>query len=218
MPRPLRIYVEDLSVHVMHRGLNRMPIFDEDDDYRVFLRIIRYGARQEGVDVHGFALMSNHYHLQVTPRHVLALSRAMKRISSDYSGYYNRKHRRTGTIWGHRPRTVLIEDDRQWLMCLRYIEQNPVRAGLVSRPRDYSWSSYRVHALGEPTSWLAPHPTYLSLGASPRERQETYRAICSTTLTESELTVQRCPLPDRRKQPALVQSGAPGEAAMRGMG
>src|SRR5258706_9857487 len=100
-------------------------------------------------------------------------------------------------------------------MCLRYIEQNPVRAGIVSRPQDYSWSSYRVHALGEPTSWLALHPTYLSLGASPRARQEAYTAICSTALTESELTVQRCPLPDRRKQPSLVQSGAPGESEMR---
>jgi putative transposase len=215
MPRPFRIYVEGLSVHVMHRGINRMPIFDEDDDYHVFLRIVSHGARLEGVDVHGFTLMKNHYHLQVTPRHALALPRAMKRVHSDYSCYYNRKHRRTGTIWGHRPRTVLIENDCQWLRCLRYIEQNPVRAGLVSRPQDYSWSSYRVHALGEPTSWLALHPVYLSLGASPRARQEAYTAICSTSLTESELTVERCPLPDRRKQPLSVQSGAPQESEMR---
>ena len=217
MPRPFRIYVEGLSVHVMNRGINRMPIFDEDDDYHVFLRIVRHGARLEGVDVHGFGLMNNHYHLQVTPRHALALPRAMKRVSSDYSCYYNRKHRRTGTIWGHRPRTVLIEDDRQWLTCLRYIEQNPVRAGLVSRPQDYTWSSYRVHALGEPTSWLTLHPTYLSLGPSPRARQEAYKAICAISLTESELTVQRCPLSDRRKQPSAVQSGVLTEAKMRGM-
>jgi putative transposase len=217
MPRPFRIYVEGLSVHVMHRGINRMPIFDEDNDYHVFLRIVRYGARQEGVDVHGFALMKNHYHLQVTPRHALALSRAMKRVNADYSCYYNRKHRRTGTIWSHRPRTVLIEDDRQWLTCLRYIEQNPVRAGLVSRPQDYSWSSNRVHALGEPTSWLALHSIYLSLGASPRARQAAYAAICSTSLTESELTVQRRPLPDRRRDPSSTPTGAPEGLEIRQM-
>jgi putative transposase len=206
MPRPLRIYIEGLSVHVMHRGINRMQVFDDDDDYRVFLRIVRYGARQEGVDVHAFAVMNNHYHLQVTPRHALALPRALKRVNSDYSRYYNRKHQRTGTIWGHRPRTVLIEDVRQWLTCQRYIEQNPVRAGIVSRPQDYSWSSYRVHALGEATSWLVPHEIYLALGSSPRARQTAYAAICSTSLTESELTVQRCPLPDRRKQLPFVSA------------
>src|ERR1044072_6047256 len=171
MSRPLRLYVEGVSLHLMHRGLNRMPIFDDDEDRHVFLRIVRYGARQEGVDVHGFTLMSNHYHLQLTPRHALALPRATKRVNSDYTHYYNRKRRRTGTIWGCRPREVLIEDDRQWLTCLRYIEQNPVRAGLVSRPQDHAWSSYRVHALGEPTSWLTLHPTYLALGPSPRVRQ-----------------------------------------------
>jgi putative transposase len=201
MPRPFRIYVEGLSVHVMHRGINRMPIFDEEDDYRVFLRIVRYGARLEGVDVHAFALMTNHYHLQVTPRHAVALPRAMKRVNNDYSRYYNKKHRRTGTIWNHRPRRVLIEDECQWLTCLRYIEQNPVRAGLVSQPQEYPWTSYRVHALGEPTSWLALHPVYLSLGASPCARQAAYAAMCSTPLSESESTVQRCPLPDRRKPP-----------------
>jgi len=215
MPRPFRLYIEGLSVHVMHRGINRMAIFDEDDDYHVFLRIVRYGARQEGVDVHAFTLMPNHYHLEVTPRHALALARAMKRVHSDYTCYYNRKHRRTGTIWGTRPRTVLIEDERQWLTCLRYIEQNPVRAGLVSRLQDYPWSSYRVHALGEPTSWLALHPVYLALGASPRARQQAYAAMCATSLTESELTVQRCPLNDRRKLTSSAPVGGPEGSELR---
>ena len=205
MPRPLRLYVEGLSVHVMHRGINGMQIFDDDDDYSVFLRLVRHGTSIERTDVHGFALMKNHYHLQATPRDALALSRAMKRIHTDYSRYYNRKHQRTGTLWGHRARTVLIEDERQWLTCLRYIDQNPVRAGVVSHPQDYFWSSYRNHALGEPTSWLVPHPLYLALGASARARQTAYGAICSTPLTASEAALQRRPLPDRRKQrPALA--------------
>jgi putative transposase len=190
MPRPFRIYIEGLSVHVMHRGINRMQIFDDADDYEAFLGIVRHGTREEGVDIHSYTIMRNHYHLQVTPRHALALPRAMKRVHSDYSCYYNRKHRRTGTIWGNRYRPVLIEDDRQWLACLRYIEQNPVRAGIVSRAEDYAWSSYRVHALGEPAWWLVPHAVYLALGSSPRARQQAYAAICSNPLTEREL--QRC--------------------------
>jgi len=204
MPRPLRLYVEGLSVHVMHRGINGMQIFDDDDDHAVFLRLVRYGTSIERTDVHGFALMKNHYHLQATPRDALALSCAIKRIHTDYSRYYNRKHQRTGTIWGHRARTVLIEDERQWMTCLRYIDQNPVRAGVVSRPQDYFWSSYCDHALGEPRSWLMQHPLYLALGASTRARQTAYRAICSTPLTESELALQRRPLPDRLKRRALA--------------
>ena len=195
MPRPLRIYVEGFTVHVMHRGINRMQIFDEDDDYHVFLKIVRHGVRKEGLDVHGFAVMGNHYHLQATPRHALTLSRTMQRVHSNYARYYNKKHQRTGTIWGQRARTVLIEDERQWLTCLRYIEQNPVRAGLVSRPQDYAWSSHRAHAFGEPSSWLTPHPVYLALGSSPAARQAAYAAICSTPLTKSELALQRCPTP-----------------------
>jgi len=194
MSRPPRIYIEGLSVHVMHRGINRVQIFDDDDDHHVFLRIVQYGARREGLDVHGYALMDNHYHLQATPRHALALTRAMRRIHGGYTRYYNRKHDRTGTIWGCRPRVVLIEEDRRWLTCLRYIDQNPVRAGLVSRPQDYRWSSHRVHAFGESTAWLTLHPIYLALGSSPRARQRAYASICSTPLTASELTVQRCPV------------------------
>ena len=203
MPRPLRVYVEGLSVHVMHRGINRMRIFDGDDDYHVFLRMLQYGGRKEGMDVHGFSVMGNHYHVQATPRHAAALARAMKRVNSDYSRYYNKKHQRTGTIWGNRPRMVLIKNDRQWLTCLRYIEQNPVRAGLVSRPEDYPWSSHRVHALGERISWLTPHPVYLALGPSPRARQSAYAAICATPLTESELSVQRSPVPGGSSIPTV---------------
>ena len=198
MPRPLRVYIKDLSVHVMHRGINRMQIFDDEEDHALFLRLIRHGTKQEGVDVHGFSLMNNHYHLQATPKHASALAGAMRRIHSAYSRYYNRKHQRTGTIWGLRPRVVLIEDERQWLTCLRYIEQNPVRARLVSQPEDYRWSSYRLHALGEPMSWLVPHPVYLALGATARARQAAYAAICSTPVTASESMAQRGALVDRK--------------------
>jgi putative transposase len=206
MPRPLRIYIEGLSVHVMHRGINRMQIFDDADDYEVFLGIVRHGTREEGVDIHSYTMMRNHYHLQVTPKHAFALPRAMKRVHSDYSCYYNRKRRRTGTIWGNRYRPVLIEDDRQWLTCLRYIEQNPVRAGIVSRPEDYAWSSYRVHALGEPAGWLVPHAVYLALGSSPRARQEAYAAICSNPLTDTEL--QRCSRAGTSKARRLISPTA----------
>jgi len=155
-----------------------MQIFDDADDYEVFLEIVRHGTREEGVDVHSYAVMNNHYHLQVTPKHGLALPRAMKRVNSDYSNYYNRKHRRTGT------------------------KQNPVRAGIVSRPGDYAWSSWRFHAFGEPVSWLVAHAVYLALGSSARARQEAYAAICSNALTENDL--QLCSRTDTAARRRLI--------------
>jgi putative transposase len=177
----------------MHRGLNRMRIFEETPDYEVFLEFVRYATRREGLDVHSYVIMSNHYHLQVTPPHESALPRAMQRINTSYTKYFNRKHQRIGTIWGDRHRPVLIESERQWLACLRYIEQNPVRAGIVEQPGDYRWSSYRVHAGDEPSSWLQPHSVYLALGSTSDARRQAYAVLCGTPLSDGELTIQRSP-------------------------
>jgi len=88
---------------------------------------------------------------------------------------------------------IAIADDRRCLTCLRYIEQNPWRANMVSNPESYRWSSCRVHALGDEPEWLAYHPVYLALGTTDAERQIAYRAICGCALTEEELTLQRHP-------------------------
>ena len=80
-----------------------------------------------------------------------------------------------------------MEDERQALICYRYIELNPVKAGLVDRPEAYRWSSYAVNALGDPSDWLLPHPTYLALGEDAGERQLAYRTIFREPIPASEL-------------------------------
>jgi putative transposase len=179
----------------MNRGHNRERIFDEPVDYQVFLHFIERAAADHGLDVHGFALMPNHFHLQITPHHAKATSKALQAMSSRYTTYYNRKHKRIGSIWNGRHKTVLLESSWQWLICLRYIDRNPIEAGLVEDPGAYPWTSYRAHALGGNTPhWLADHRVLRELGVTDADRQLFYRRLCAVPLTEAELTLMQHPL------------------------
>jgi len=163
-----------------------MPVFGDYDDYEVFLIMLRKAAATRHVAIHAYALMGNHYHLLVTPPDQAALSKTMAVFGSRYVKYFNRRNQRCGTLWNERYGGFLVEDDRYQLACLRYIDLNPVRAQLVATPGDYRWCSYRVHALGEPSDWLVPHPTYLALGATADERQRAYRTICAAATSRAE--------------------------------
>jgi REP-associated tyrosine transposase len=191
MARQLRQFKEGLSVHVIHRGNNRQTIFADDHDCEWFLTLLREAFAENRVAIHGHVLMKNHYHLQVTPADEDSLPDGMQQLGIKYVRYFNRKHGRVGHLFSARPREIVIEDERYWLTCLRYIEQNPVRAGIVTAPEDYRWSSYRTHAFGEPCSWLTPHPCYLALGGTEKERQVAYRAIADPTLSSAELVPVR---------------------------
>ena len=172
---------------MINRGVNRAKTFTEDADYEWFLMFIERAVNRHGVSVHAYALMPNHFHLMVTPANAEALPLAMKEVGHRYARYYNRTHHRIGTLWNGRYRAIPILDERYWLTCLRYIEQNPVRAGLVCEPGDYAWSTYGIHALGRPPGWIALHDTYLALGPNPTERQHSYLALCAASVSTNEI-------------------------------
>lgn len=178
MGHPRRVFIPGVSVHVIRRGVNRCAIVTDDEDRTKLVATIRAASARHDVAVHGYTLMDNHYHLLVTPRAEGALSRMMKMIGERYVKYYNRKYDRIGTLWAGRFRAKLVQDERQWLTCLRYIELNAVTAGMVPSPDAYRWSSYRFHACGELADWLVAHPLYLALGSTSMLRQTTYAAIC----------------------------------------
>jgi len=191
MGHPLRTYTPDISVHVIRRGNNRGAVFKDDDDRHHFLSDLEYAAGDNRVLVHGFVMMTTHYHLLVTPQDEIALPGMMKQLGEDYARYHNLRHDRIGTLWAGRYRPIDIEDERRWLTCLRYIEQNPWRAKMVDSPLSYKWSSCRTHALGDTLEWLVPHPLYLALGSTSEKRQAAYCAIVCEGLTEEELVRQR---------------------------
>jgi putative transposase len=193
MPRRPRLFIPDVSVHVIHRGNNRGTIVRDDTDRAVFIALLRRTADRHGLPIHGYAVMDTHYHMIVTPPDPACLPATMKELGGRYVRYFNRRYQRIGTLWNGRYRDLLIHDERYWLTCLRYIEQNPVRARMVGRPADFSWSSYRFHAFGMKSDWLTPHWLYLGLGSTPEERQFAYRAICDVSVSDSELIEQRTP-------------------------
>jgi putative transposase len=110
----------------------------------------------------------------------------MQTVGSRYVRYFNRTHDRMGPLWNGRYRCFLIDTEQYWLNCLRYVEQNPVRAGLVKSPEEYPWSSYASHARGSGPEWLVPHSVYEALGRSPETRQSAYRALCGELLTDAD--------------------------------
>jgi putative transposase len=163
-----------------------MQIFGSTSDREHFLEILRRAARNFCVNLHGFVLMSTHYHLIATPSSNSGLPKMMKELDSGYVRYFNKRQKRVGTLWNGRYRGLSIEDERYWLTCLRYIEQNPVRAGMVTSPSEYEWSSYPAHAFGRWPSWLTPHLVYQSLGRSDGERQCAYRQLCGETVPSDD--------------------------------
>jgi putative transposase len=202
------IIPEGLSVHVIRRGNNRGPIFVDDYDRQLFIALLEIMSTRHGVAVHGYVLMTNHYHLIVTPPNTQGLRLMMRDVGREYVLRYNRRHDRIGTLWAGRGRRIVIQDERYWLTCLRYIEQNPVRAGLVDDAADYLWSSYRVHAFGEAQGWLTHHHLYETLGAADEERQEAYRGLFAENLGDAELVRQRLYL--QRPRTATVVQVLPG--------
>jgi putative transposase len=186
MPRSRRTFIPGISVHVIQRGNNRVPIFGSSNDCEQFLEFLRRSARNFCVTLHAFVLMTTHYHLIVTPTSVAALPKMMKALDGGYVRYFNKRHERIGTLWNGRYRGLPIEDERYWLTCLRYIEQNPVRAGMVQAPHDYQWSSYSAHAFGRWPTWLTPHAVYQSLGRDDGERQRAYRELCGRSVKSDD--------------------------------
>lgn len=121
--------------------------------------------------------MSNHVHLLVTPDTSDAAGMLMKRLGQRYVQYFNRAWKRSGTLWEGRFRSCMAQDDAYVLACYRYIELNPVRAGMVQHPGEYRWSSYGANAQGGQSSLLTPHSDYRALGEDKNARRQAYREL-----------------------------------------
>lgn len=111
----------------------------------------------------------------------------MKGVAQSYTQYFNRHYQRSGTLWDGRYKSCLILDERYFLTCQRYMELNPVRAGLVRFPGNYRWSSYRGNAEGRRNDVLTPHELYLRLGVTPAARQRAYRELFNEVLAAHDI-------------------------------
>jgi putative transposase len=175
MARRPRFPLIDFPFHVVQRGNDRHTCFFGERDYAVYLKALAEACRHYGLVVHAYVLMTNHVHLLVTPRAVDSISRTMQSVGARYVRYVNKSSSRTGTLWEGRYRACLIECDEHVLAACRYIDLNPVRAGLVARPADYRWSSYLALVGARWDPLVAPHAVLDALG---RPRDEAYASWC----------------------------------------
>lgn len=190
MPRRARNYVPGYPYHLWQRGNNKQPVFFADRDCAYYINLWRLLSPQYEVEVHAYVLMSNHYHFLATSREKNAFGQLIKAVHETYARYINHHYERVGTLWAGRNKASLVDSREYLFVCYRYIELNPVRAGLVSSPGQYRWSSHAANAYGE-GSWLTPHPEYLALGDTPDERHAAYQGFFDEQLTDEELTTIR---------------------------
>lgn len=187
MARLPRFALPGQPQHVIQRGNNRTPLFAKPADYSAFRRCVTTACTEHGCQVHAYVLMTNHVHLLVTPRDASGVGKAMQSVGRRYVAYFNAVYRRTGTLWEGRYRAAPVDTEQYLLACYRYIELNPVRAGLVADPVDYPWSSYRANAFGQFDALVKPHERYCSLGADPVSRRAAYRALFEHGLDDALL-------------------------------
>lgn len=177
MPRRPRLALPGVPLHLIQRGNNRQACFFADEDYRFYLEWLAEHAGKTGCRIHAYVLMTNHVHLLVSAERAEAPGALMKALGQRYVQYVNRVYRRSGTLWEGRFRSCPIQEEAYLLACQRYIELNPVRAGMVEHPADYRWSSYRANGQGEAVALVQPHPLYAALGADDAARQAAYREL-----------------------------------------
>ena len=147
MPRSARIVIPDQPYHVTQRGNYRQDVFFAKDDYLYYLGLLKEHSKQFGVEVLGYCLMTNHIHLVVIPKAADSLSKGIGRTHLLHAQYINQLHGRSGHLWQGRFSSVLLDDEHMWA-ALRYVDRNPIRAGMVRKAWNYRWSSVRAH-LGE---------------------------------------------------------------------
>jgi putative transposase len=186
MGRPLRPIAQGLVYHALNRGNNRAAVFATAADYRAFRRALAQTQLRYAFRLYGYCLMTNHFHLLLEPQAGQSISRILQSLTVAHTWRYHRRHGTVGHVWQGRFNSPVVQSDEHALTVLRYVEANPLRAGLVADLGDYPWSSYPAHGLGQADGLLAALPCWPGLGSSAEDRRTCWRSWVHTPLTERE--------------------------------
>lgn len=176
-----------IPVHVVSRGPQQGPVFNDDADFHAFRQILDEVARDCAVRVYAYALMQTHLQLLLEPAERDGLGCVMRLLGQRYGRYVAARYRRRGPGWTATYSASLVERAPFLLQCFRYIERAPVHTGGVATPCAYAWSSYAAHALGTPDPLLAQPADYLVLGSDEASRQARYRSYVEAPCSRYEI-------------------------------
>lgn len=188
MARLPRVHLAGVPEHIIQRGNNRQVCFADDEDFAAYAHWLKAYSDAFGVHIHAWVFMTNHVHMLCTASDNSGISQMMQSLGRQYVQYFNRRYQRSGTLWEGRFKSCLVQEEHYVLAVYRYIEMNPVRAGMVSSPAEYAWSSYAINALGKQSALCQPHSCYLALAESEAERQQAYRDMFQGEVNEALLT------------------------------
>jgi putative transposase len=194
MSRHRRLSVANLPHHIVQRGHNRRVVFSTDADRLAYLSTLAEFRRELGVKLHAWCLMANHVHLVVDPgAERTSLGLLMKRLAGRHTRRLNRIEGRTGTAWEGRYKCSPIDSQRYLLACTRYVELNPVRAGVVGDPAEFRWSSYRARMGSDSVGqgMLDLDPCFLSLGPTLDAQRSVFREWVAAGIAAPELELIR---------------------------
>lgn len=185
MARQPRLVLPGVAIHAIQRGNNRGSCFRAASDRALYLSFLREFSKKFGCLVHAYCLMPNHVHLLMTPASGEACGAMMRDLGQRYVRHFNRRYGRTGTLWEGRFRSCVTDSAHYVLACYRYIELNPVRAGIAAHPEGYEWSSHSIN-IGRGTDGLiTPHIEFLALGNDADARHRAYAGLFEEALQPS---------------------------------
>jgi putative transposase len=185
MPRKARFFIPKIPVHLVIRGNSRKTIFVEQEDYQSYLQWLLESKEELDCQIYSYVLMTNHVHLLLSASKTENISKLSQSMGRCYVPYFNQKYGKSGTLWEGRFKANSIDSEHYLLSCYRYIELNPVRAGMVEKPEEYRWSSYRCNAYGEKDDLMTPHKLYLELGENNEQRLSAYRDLFKEVMDEN---------------------------------
>ena len=187
MPRQPRYFIPGIAQHVVTRGVDRQATFFVADDYQLYRDSLLNAASIYGCAIHAYVLMANHVHLLVTPSAERSLPNLMQAMGRTYVQRLNRIYKRTGTLWEGRYKASPVQTVTYLLTCYRYIELNPVRAGITRSPAEYPYSSYACNAMGKSDPLVTPHALYLEFSSDQAKRLDAYKRLFNDKLTRNKI-------------------------------
>ena len=178
MPRPQRLQDAGFLHHVVSVGNDRQVIFKSPQDFLTYFDLLDKARKQYPIKIYNFCLMDNHIHLLVEPLEDGSLSRAMEYVAKGYAKYFNKTYHHEGHVFQGRFKSFLVQSERYYFACSRYIDLNPLKSQIVSDPKEYQWTGYKSLAFGEaPPIIMDVHSLYEGLGANEQERRIAYKTL-----------------------------------------